>query len=468
MHKLDRLFNPRSVAVVGAKQVDDYRWLHTVINFSGPKYNVNIDEREWPGATQLGFPNYKSLLDISDEVDLVIISVPAAVVPRVLADCIAKKVYGVHLYTAGFGETRTEEGIRLEEQVVKMAREADLKLVGPNCLGIFNPKLNLGFPTAGYGGESGNLAFISQSGSQSGGFISEAREYGFKVSKLVSMGNGIVLDSAEYLEYFGQDEDTQVIGTFLEGVRDGERFFSVLREVGQRKPVLVWKVGETESAARATSVHSATQFIPPALWDSMLRQCGAVKVHNLRELVDTAKVLLYARPFTGTRLGLMCQGGGHSTAMANVFSNAGFQAPALTERTQERIAADFNIVGGSYHNPLEGRSLRDNEFLAQVLDILDEDENLDAIVQEFPSGLLRNEPADGSRDHRLDTFCAFATRAKKPYIVSVDPGMPPPDPEQSRWVYDRFREAGVPAISSFERAATALRKAVEYHRSRSS
>ena len=351
MHKLERLFNPRSVAVVGAKQIDNYNWLRNVINFPGPKYHVNIDEREWPGAAELGFPNYKSLLDIPDEVDLVIISVPAAVVPRVLADCVAKKVQGVHLFTAGFSETGTEEGRRLEEAVVEVARKADLMLVGPNCMGIFNPKLNIGFSGAGYSGESGNFAFISQSGSQSNGFIAEALEYGFKASKLVSMGNGIVLDSAEYLEYFGQDADTEIIGMFLEGVRDEERFFSVLREVSRQKPVLVWKVGETEDAARATSAHSATRFIPQAQWDSRLQQCGAIRVENIRELIDAAKVLLYAKPLLGTRLGLVCQGGGHSTEMANVFSKAGFQVPSLTERSYESILVDYNIVGGGLPQP---------------------------------------------------------------------------------------------------------------------
>ncbi len=465
-HKLERLFNPRSVAVVGAKQVNNYNWLRNVIDFPGPKYHVNIDEREWPGATALGFPNYKSLMDVPGEVDFVIVAVPAAVVPRVLADCVTKGVKGVHVFTAGFSETGTEEGKRLEQQMIETATRGKLNMVGPNCLGLFNPKLHIGFSSAGYSGESGNLAFISHSGSQSSGFIAEGLERGFKVSKLVSMGNGVVLDSAEYLEYFGQDDDTEAIGLFLEGVRTGRRFFEVARKVAARKPVLVWKVGETENAARATSAHSATRYVTQPLWDSVLRQCGAVRVDNVHEMFDLMQLLLWAKPFTGARLGLICQGGGHATEIANVFAKAGFEVPPLTQRSYDQILTDFNIVGGSYRNPLEGGSLRNEAGRAKVLRILDEDENLDAIVEEFPiSRLLRGVDDDSLVQSRVRLMCDFGAQAKKPYAVVMDPTYPSVDSRFTRWAYEQFAAAHIPAIYSFERTAKTLWKAMEYHRS---
>ena len=123
MHDLDRLFNPQSVAVVGSKQADNHNWLRTVLPFKGPKYHVNLDKNEWASAEELGYTNYASLLDVPGPVDFVIVSVPAKVVPYVIKDCIAKGVLGVHLYTAGFSETGTEEGIRLENEIVAMAQE---------------------------------------------------------------------------------------------------------------------------------------------------------------------------------------------------------------------------------------------------------------------------------------------------------------------------------------------------------
>lgn len=467
MHKLERVFNPRSVAVVGGKRINNYNWLRNVIDFDGPKYHVNIDETEWPGAAELGFPNYKSITDIPGEVDFVIIAVPAAVVPRVMADCAAKGVQGVHVFTAGFGETGTEKGKELEDAMVEHANKANIRLVGPNCLGIFNPKLNIGYSGAGYSGEAGNIACISQSGSQANGVISEALEYGFKMSKLVSMGNGIVVDSAEYLEYFAQDDDTEVISLFLEGVRNGERFFSVLREVCKSKPVLVCKVGETEDAARATSAHSATERIPRHLWDSMLRQCGAVRIDNVQELIDSTKAVLARNLLDGPRLGLICQGGGHATEMANVFSKEGFRIPALTERSYEKLLESFDIIGGSYRNPIEGGSLRTEEGMIGVLDILDGDENLDGIVQELPvSRLLRGRDDDMALKNRLNTLCEFGTRAKKPYAIVIDPTYPQVDPALTKAVYDQLRDANIPAIYGFARTAKALWGAMEYQQRR--
>ena len=140
-HRLHRLFYPRSIAVVGAKREGDYSWLRRALNFPGPKYNVNIDRAEWPGAAEFGVPSYASVADIPDHVDYVSITVPAPVVPRILEDCIKKGVIGAQMFTSGFSETGTEEGLRLEETITRMARESGLLLVGPNCLGLYKTQI---------------------------------------------------------------------------------------------------------------------------------------------------------------------------------------------------------------------------------------------------------------------------------------------------------------------------------------
>ena len=467
MHDLERLFNPRSVAVVGSKQVDNHNWLRTVLPFQGPKYHVNLDQGEWASAEELGYPSYASLLDVPGPVDYVIVSVPAQVVPYVIKDCIAKGVLGVHLYTAGFSETGTEEGIRLENEIVALARDAGLKIVGPNCIGIFNPQAGIGVNMGGYHGESGNLAFISQSGSQAGGFAKGALANGMKVSKLVSMGNGIILDSTDYLDYFMQDDETEVIGTYLEGVRDGRRFFNTLRRVCEKKPVLVWKVGETEDAARAVASHSTSLTSSPALWDAMLRQCGAVKVENMDELLETAKLLTSLPPVTGNRLALMALAGGHATEMTNVFTKAGFRVPELTDESYRRILEKFEVVGGNYRNPIEGRTLTDPDCLNNVLDVLNDDPNVDIIVHEAHVVDRDNEPSI-YRGHGPDLLCDFKARAKKPYVVALSTSHPLAPQDLTDDYYGRLTRAGVPTLFGLQGAAAALRKAVEYHRFRSS
>ncbi|MBI4311154.1 MAG: CoA-binding protein [Chloroflexi bacterium] len=465
MHNLDRLFNPRSVAVVGSKKVDNHSWLRTVLPFKGPKYHVNIDRTEWPSAEELGFPNYPSLLDVPGEVDYVIVSVPAPIVPRILRDCAAKKVAGVHLYTAGFSETGTEEGHRLEQQVVQIAREGNLNVVGPNCMGIFNPTLGVGVNLGGYHGEAGHLGILSHSGSQSSAFGQGSAFHNIKVSKLVSMGNGVILDSPDYIDYFGQDPETTVIGMYLEGVRDGRRYFETLRRVCKTKPVLVWKVGETEDASRAVASHSTSSSSRPVMWDAMLRQCGAVKVENMDELFETAKLLLNMPPATGYGLGVLALSGGHATECANVFSKAGFHIPRLADESYKRILEHFNIVGSTYTNPIEGRTLTDPENMNNVLDVLNDDPNVHIVVHEVQVS-NRNNRTSVYRGHGPEIFCEFRKRAKKPYVVALSTAYPYAPPELTAAVYKQFMDAGVPTITGIAPCASALKRAVDYYRNR--
>ncbi|MBI4282705.1 MAG: CoA-binding protein [Chloroflexi bacterium] len=463
MHRLERVFNPRSVAVVGSKKVDNYSWLRTVLPFKGPKYHINIDKNEWPGAAELGFPNYSSLLEVPGEVDLVLVSVPAKAVPYVIKDCIAKGVQGVFLHTAGYSETGMSEGIRLEKELVEMARAGGLKVVGPNCLGIFNPQAGIGVNLGGYYGESGHLAFISNSGSQSGGFARGARTHGIKLSKLVSMGNGIILDNPDYLEYFAQDEDTTVIGMYTEGIRNGRRFFNILREVCPKKPVIIWKVGETEDAARAVAAHSTTRNSEAAIWDAMMRQCGAIKADNVDEVLETAKLLLSLPPATGDRLGLLAISGGHATEMTNIFSKAGFKVPALTEASYKRMLENFDLTGSSWRNPIEGRGLRNPLTMNTVFDVLNEDPNVDIIVHEVRVAVDPTGKTTVYSRYGTDLLAQFRQRAKKPYLVAMSNVLPLPPQDATDRVYRELTEAGIPALFGLQGTAKALRKFTDYY-----
>ncbi|MBM2827033.1 MAG: hypothetical protein HW403_1097 [Dehalococcoidia bacterium] len=210
--KLDRMFHPKVVAVVGAKQLNDYNWLKNAGSLIGGKvYSVNIDKNEWPGAQELGFPCVASLLDIPEDVDYVIVAVPEKITPFVMKDAVAKKVGGIHFFTAGFSETGAPEGAELEDRLIKMAEESGTPLIGPNGMGIFHPKVGLRQNNQQYYGETGNFGYISQSGTQAMGFSMEAKANGMNVSKSVSFGNGHVVDCTDILEYLAQDEDTKII-----------------------------------------------------------------------------------------------------------------------------------------------------------------------------------------------------------------------------------------------------------------
>ena len=460
----DRLFNPKSAAVVGDKKVLGYMWLNAMSTFQGPLYSVQVDEREIPAIEAMGIKNYKSLQDIPEPIDFVIVSVPRKIAPMILEDCIAKKVGGAVFFTSGFAETSTEEGISLQEQLTRRAREANFMLVGPNCMGIFVPRIGVRFTSQQYAGEGGPVGFIGQSGTQSMYFSLLGAAHGVKVSKLVSFGNAIVLDVPDYLEYLAQDSETKMIGMYIEGIKDGRRFFDLLRKVTREKPVVIWKGGQTGEGARAVASHTASLATESSVWDSLIKQCGAISVDSLDEMVDVLKALLYIKPSTGDRMGIMALTGGQSVASADAYARAGLKVGLLSDSSYQELAGFFTIIGASYRNPLDiSSNLPDLTVMVRILDILERDPKVDAIMTELTTSLLdrRESLGQGYVDDLLDILGKHHERSKKPYfttIYAINQEM------EAIRLRDWLMEKGIASFPGFHRSANAYRKLVDYYR----
>ena len=467
--RLDRAFNPRTVAVVGDKRAMGYLWLRSMSTFQGKLYSVQIDPNEIAGIEEMGVPNYPSLADIPEEIDYVLCAVPRQVSPRVVADCIQKGVGAVTLFTSGFAETETEEGIRLQEEIGEMARRAGLLLIGPNCMGIYNRRLGLRNSWEQPAGDSGNVGFISQSGTHCINFSLVGDRHGIRCSKAVSFGNAVVLDAADYLEYLADDPETEVIGLYLEGAKDTRRFFRALRETVRRKPVVVWKGGVTAAGARAIYSHTAALATAPAVWDAAMRQAGAVQADNLDEMIDAVKALVYCKPGTGYRMGLIAMTGGQSVVISDAFEREGLDVPLLSDASYEKLSQFFNIIGGSYRNPLDSGGTIGWGFLPEnlkkLLDVLEEDEGVDAIAMEVGAGFLARRMRDNPDilDALLDTLSAHRERSRKPFIAIAHPGHVE---DVTAMVRSRLLERGVPPFASFQAGAKALRRAIDYWRFR--
>ena len=459
--KLDRAFNPQCVAVVGDKVERNFSWLRAQSTFKGKLYSVQVDSQEIEGIEALGVKNYTSLLDIPESVDLVIVAVPRAVAPRILEDCIQKGVAAAHFFTAGFAETDTEEGKRLERLLIERAKEANFYLIGPNCMGIFNPKVGIRQTERQYTGLSGPVGFISQSGTHAITFSQEGHLHGVDISKSVSFGNGVVLDSSDYLDYFGDDADIKAIGMYLEGVRDGRKFLTVLREVATRKPVVIWKGGRTEAGGRAIASHTGSLAIPQAIWDVAIRQAGAIGVVSMEELVDTLKALLYLLPVRGNRIALAGGSGGQSVAITDVFVEAGLKVPILTQKSYDELATFFSLVGGSYRNPVDTGN-PNRRFMKRIMEILEQDANIDNLVVLL--GLPRRgwySPEESERDIR--TLIELRGKTSKPVMVVVPSPSTPDGVKQVGEVTQKLQDGGVPAFISLERGARALKNALDYY-----
>jgi len=463
--KLDRAFNPKCMVIVGDSGENNFNWIRTQSEFKGKLYSVQVNPKSIEGIKALGIENYTSLLDIPEPIDLVIIAVPRAVVPKIIEDCIRKDVAVVHVFAAGFSETNTEEGIRLERWLIKRAKEANLHLVGPNCMGIFNPKIGVKQYKEQYSGISGPVGFISQSGMNADIFSLEAHLQGMNINKSVSFGNGVVLDSTDYLDYFGHDPEIKGIGMYLEGVKDGRRFLKVLKEVSAQKPVVIWKGGRTKEGSRAIATHTASLAVSQAIWDAAVKQCGAVGAMKVSELIDTLTALLYLSPVRGDRVAVAGGSGGQSVGMADVFAEAGLRLPLLTQKSYDELATFFSLIGGSYPNPVDTAGTVSRKEIKRIMEILERDANVDNLV-------LMIHARSGWRDPEqlqihVNLMVNMRKRTSKPVLAIVHSSSPD-EISDVREVTRTLQENGVPAFPSIERAAFALRKALDYYNRRES
>jgi acyl-CoA synthetase (NDP forming) len=256
---------------------------------------------------------------------------------------------------------------------------------------------------------------------------------------------------------------------YIEGVKDGPRFVRSLRRAAALKPVVVWKGGVTGAGARATASHTGSLATSQAVFSAIVRQAGALEAHSLEDTIDVVKALLYAKPATGRRMGLMAMTGGQSVVITDAFESAGLEVPRLTDTSYAELGSFFNIVGGSYQNPLDmGGTIGfggSPGTLRKLFDILEADANVDAIAMEMASGFLARMWAanPSSLDGLLDTLSAHAERSAKPFVAVLQPQHVEEVVRQARL---RVQERGIAAFPSFERAARALARATAYQRFR--
>ncbi|MCC7090179.1 MAG: CoA-binding protein [Chloroflexi bacterium] len=464
-HRLDRMFNPEVVAVVGDKG-PMYMWLQNNMPFKekgGRLYSVQLDEKEIPGIEALGIQNFRSMADIPEPIDYAIVAVPRQVSPYVLKDLIANGAHGAAFFTSGFAETGEELGIKLQDQLTAMAREANFNLVGPNCMGLYLPRSGVRFNADAPVTDEGKIGFLSQSGTHGIMFSLVSAANGLYVSRCASFGNAVVLDVADYLEYLMLDDETEIIGMYVEGVKDGRRFFEVLREACKRKPVVVWKGGQTEAGARATMSHTGSLAAPQAVWDGMMRQCGAITTNNLDETIDTMKLLLNSKRPKGNGMALMAQTGGQSVSITDAFAKSGLRVPRFSDATYAELGEFFNIVGGSYQNPLDmaGTIQGSMDTLDRILRILDADPNVDAMAMELSAMFAARQwkKAPDSLDKTIDTLAAHQARSPKPFLVILHPAH---EAEYVASIAPKFHAKGIPLFPSFERAATAMQRVLAF------
>ncbi len=340
-------------------------FLYTLIDwgYQGEIYPVNTR-----GDYVHGLKVYRTVREIPGPVDYVICIVPAHATPTLVDDCVAKGVKCLHLYTAGFAETGLADKMTLQDDLVRKARSGGVRLIGPNCMGIYQPGMGMTY-AANFPRESGNAAFISQSGSYTLLLVRAAAARGVRFSKVVSYGNASDLNEIELLDYLADDPETEIIGAYLEGARDGSGLAKVLAKAAARKPTIIVKKGSTEAGKRGAGTHTGALAGDDSIWDSMLRQTGAIRVEDFEEMADLMTTFEFFPLPRGRRAVLFGCGGGAGVRASDECEAGGLSLPPIPDDLTAELARSLTTAGTMLRNPVDpGHYARDWTDMLERLD----------------------------------------------------------------------------------------------------
>jgi acetyl coenzyme A synthetase (ADP forming)-like protein len=397
---LKTIFEPRSIAVVGASRRPDtigYVILDSLLRegYAGAVYPVN------PHAEVVhSMLAYPSIGEVPGSIDLAVIVVPKELVLDVAAECGEAGVKGLVVISAGFREVGGE-GVERERRLLELVRRYGMRMVGPNCMGVLNtdPEISMNATFAPTTPPSGNVAFLSQSGAMGVTILDYAREYGIGVSKFISMGNKADISGNDVLEYLRNDERTSVILMYLENFGNPRRFTRIAREVTQVKPVVAVKAARTRAGARAASSHTGAMVGRDVATDALFAQCGVIRVDTVEGLFDMAMGFGNAPLPKGDRVAVVTNAGGPGIIIADAVESQHLQVAEFTEQTRERLRESLPEEA-SVNNPVDMIASADADSYRSVLETVLEDPGVDAVIASFvpPLGVQAEDVARAITD----------------------------------------------------------------------
>ena len=465
-HPLDQLFHPESIAIIGASvNKQEKGWVARLLNFGYPGHIYPVNPR---AAEISGLMAYPTVMDIPGPVDYAIFNIPAPLVPQAMADCVAKGVKVVHIYTADFSETGKEERKLLEARVATIAREGSLRVIGPNCMGIYYPAGGLTFNPL-FAKDPGNVAFVSQTGTGAARFVLLGNERGIHFSKVISYGNAIDLDAPDFLEYLAQDTETEIIASYIEGVRDGRRFLEAVKKCQATKPVIILKAGLTESGAGAAASHTAALAGSASVWDTFFKQTGAIPVSTPEELADVILALLRMPCPKGRRVGIVGRGGGLGVIAADTCERFGLKLPPLLPETRQQLEKFILQAGSGNRNPVEiAREISAAaDFYTTGLKIVAADPQIDFVFTHLAVDLYGERQADLEEQlgKAAEALANTAPTLTKPLAAILYAGEHLETFAAVLKARQRIIAAGIPVYPTVEAAARAVSQLIEYHES---
>lgn len=447
---LNAFFEPASVAVVGASTDPNklgYSVLENLVEggFSdvGKVFPIN------PSADSiLGLKAYPSVLDVSESIDLAVIVIPYNHVANVLEDCGKKEIPAVIVITAGFREAGME-GLQREQDLIKIAKENNIRLIGPNCLGVIDTYTPMNASFAAGTPPKGPMAFMSQSGALGTAILDWARAGRLGLSKFVSLGNKADVSEIDLMRAWVDDQNSRVILMYAEGLPKGEEFIKTAREVTRKKPVVAIKSGVTQSGSRAVSSHTGSLAGSEQAYQAAFRQAGVIRANSMEEMFDMALALGYQPLMKGDRIGIITNAGGPGILATDAIERNGMTLAPLDSNTINELV-DFLPSAASAVNPVDvlgdARANRYEFALQKVV----KDPNVDGIL------VILTPQAMTEVEETAKSICQVAQESEKPIFTCF---MGEATIEEGINILTR---SGVPNYPFPERAAYAFKSMSDY------
>ncbi len=465
---LEAIFNPRSIAIAGVStkpvrgQLGGNNYLEAMIGcgYKGKLYPVNPKGGEVHGLTM-----YPSVRDIPGPVDYVVSAIPAKGALQLTRDCAAKGVKAIHFFTSGFSELGQPEGIQLERDILAIAHEHGIRVVGPNCMGVYCPSSGVSFLTD-LCNESGPVGVICQSGGNAIYVLREAANRGVRFSKVVSYGNASDVNECDLMEYMADDPETGIIMAYIEGVKDGPRFKAALERAAKRKPVIMLKVGVTESGARAAASHTGSLAGSDRVWDAMLQQVNAVRTQTIEEWIDMAVTFTFFPKPVGRRVALLGLGGGATVLAGDEATKEGLVIPMFPQEMRRRTAALLGTEAGTIiNNPMDLSAEAWNIGYYPVLKVFSEYKDIDLTIVHLSLGLIAR-PLDTHReiwDKLVDDVVRGYKDFRKPVVVVIQMMT---SADHYCWMLEARKkcyDAGIAVYNSIRHASRSINRLIRYY-----
>jgi acetyltransferase len=451
---LEKFFNPGSVAIVGASQTKGKVGYEILTNMVSAGYKGDIFPVNHKAKTIENLTCYPNLETIGKTPDLVIIIIPAKFVPSIMQECVKIGVKSVIIITACLKEIG-EEGRKLEQQIIQIAKHGGIRVIGPNCLGVIAPSSNLNASFAGDLPKKGTIGYLSQSGALLAALLDIANAHGSGFSKLVSIGNKADIDELDLIEAFGEDPDTKVIAGYLENITDGNSFVEEAERISHSKPIILIKSGSTAAGAKAASSHTGSLAGAETAYEAVFERSGVIRCNSIREQFDYAQAFANQPLPAGNSIAVITNAGGPGIMAADAIEKEGLTFAKLTDETRKKLA-DGLPPAANIHNPIDvlGDALADKYEFA--LDVVLDDPNVDAILVLLTPQAMTEAVGTAEAMAKI-----LSKKGKKPVFASFIGA------NQVAESIDVLRSSGIPQYDSPESAVRTIKTMVDYVKWRS-